>query len=397
MKTKVLAAILVAFACSAFAQTGKPQVTTFMHQTLGESMEDFMRISGAKMCASQKPQAAQWCETFKKIQAGEKGVVTDSNGAASVSLVFAEKRLVQVLVEGKADWGKSITEFTQKYGAPDVQTANAAEWAFGDGGGISVNGQPGNLFTATFFSKDAKPTEKKATAPATASNMPMLMRISGAIPPPSIKGHFLGESISTFGQGSGQPSIFETCKNKLSEPVPKKKRDNGMLSVKDLELKRRAQEREQCEVFLRAVNSGDRLEEVIVPGTSLGRATFNKNVLVKLSMDVAEDSMLNVMRTHADQVIPPSYDEVLNDLIKKIGQPTNQTDYPAQNGYGAIFHHRLATWERPEFFATVFEVKVGGVAHDGRITTSSVQVTIETPEERRIEIARQNNRPSSLD
>lgn len=129
----------------------------------------------------------------------------------------------------------------------------------------------------------------------------------------------------------------------------------------------------------------------------MGRATFNKNVLVKLSMDVAEDSMLNVMRTHADQVIPPSYDEVLNDLIKKIGQPTNQTDYPAQNGYGAIFHHRLATWERPEFFATVFEVKVGGVAHDGRITTSSVQVTIETPEERRIEIARQNNRPSSLD
>jgi hypothetical protein len=58
----------------------------------------------ARKCAqSQKPQAAQWCETFKKIQAGEKGgVVTDSNGAASVSLVFAEKRLVQVLVQGKA-------------------------------------------------------------------------------------------------------------------------------------------------------------------------------------------------------------------------------------------------------------------------------------------------------
>jgi hypothetical protein len=392
MKTKALAAILVAFACSAFAQTGKPQVTTFMHQTLGESMEDFMRISGAKMCASQKPQAAQWCETFKKIQAGEKGVVTDSDGAASVSLVFAEKRLVQVLVQGKADWGKSIAEFTQKYGAPDVQTANAAEWAFGDGGGISVsNGQPGNLFTATFFSKDANPTEKKATAPATASNLPMLTGAAVAqSAPPSIKGHVVGESISSLGK------VLETCNAKLATPPGKEKksRRTNMEFMKEYDARERAQERAECETLMHAVTFGDRIENVRIPG---GLATFDKKVLVKLSIDVAEDSSWNVLRSHDEQVIPPSYDEVVRDLAKKIGQPTGRDDFPTQNGFGAISHHRLATWNMPEFFATVLEVKVGGVTSDGKISASSVQVTIETPEERRNEIVRENNRPSSID
>jgi hypothetical protein len=179
MKITGLAVILLAIGGAAFAQapaattagqSGKPQVTTFMHQTLGESIEDFMRISGTKMCASHKPHSSEWCETFKKVEAGENGVVTDSNASTSVSLVFAEKKLVQVLVQGKADWAKSVAEFTQKYGAPDTQTASSAAWSFGDGGGISVSGQPDNSFTANFFSRDGKSKEDKPTTPASAKN-----------------------------------------------------------------------------------------------------------------------------------------------------------------------------------------------------------------------------------
>ena len=251
----------------------------------------------------------------------------------------------------------------------------------------------------------AGPSECQSTCPQMEQNMKraiflclLATAVAAQSSPPSIKGHSLGESISSFGPIGG-PTYLETCNAKLATPAkePKKKQNDLSFSRKELDLRTEAKNRAQCEIFVRAVSSGSRIEELRVPGTDFGKATFNKNVLVKLSMDVAEDSMSNVFRSHADQIIPPSYDEVLRDLIKKIGQPTNQTDLPDQNAYGAVFHHRLATWDRPEFFATVFEVKVGGVGHDGRITASSVQVTIETAEERRYELAQEKNLPSSLD
>lgn len=143
--------------------TGKLQVTMFEHQTLGESWEDFLRISGSKMnpCQSDKPQAAQWCDTFKKIEAEGNGTLTNSNPSGSVELVFSEKKLVQVLAVAKANWNKSVAEFTQTYGAPDTQTENSAIWSFADGGGIAVSGQSGNLIRANFYSKDGKPGDQE--------------------------------------------------------------------------------------------------------------------------------------------------------------------------------------------------------------------------------------------
>lgn len=148
------------------AVTGRPSVTMFKHQTLGESWDDFMRITGAKLspCTSDKPELALWCETFKKIDAGENATLTDNTPTASVSLVFAERKLVQVLAVGKADWAKSIAEFTQLYGAPDKQSSNSAAWSFADGGGIIVSDSSGNLFRATFYSKDAKPKDQETAA-----------------------------------------------------------------------------------------------------------------------------------------------------------------------------------------------------------------------------------------
>jgi hypothetical protein len=166
----------------ASAVAGRPQVTTFKHQTLGESWDDFMRITGAKLspCTSDKPELALWCETFKKIDAGENATLTDNTPVASVSLVFSERKLVQVLAVGKADWAKSIAEFTQLYGAPDTQTASSAAWSFADGGGISVSDSSGNLFRATFYSKDGKPKDQDTPA-AGAQPEPVQSATSSAV------------------------------------------------------------------------------------------------------------------------------------------------------------------------------------------------------------------------
>jgi hypothetical protein len=206
MKTAAFALILLAASGAALGQapataaaaaqagSGRPQVTMFMHQTLGESWEDFLRITGINVSAclvQEKPLPAQWCETFKKIEAGENAAVTDNSGGKSASLVFSEKKLVQVLVQGKAEWTASLAEFTQKYGAPDTQAANSATWSFADGGGITASAQPGNLVTARFYSKDGK--EEKAPAPA--ATLASVATPATNTAPTAYKNFVLGASI----------------------------------------------------------------------------------------------------------------------------------------------------------------------------------------------------------
>jgi hypothetical protein len=171
MKTASLPAIAFLSLCAtAFGQTPpsppKAQVTSFKHQILGESINDFMRISGTTMCASHNSRAPQWCDTLKKVEGGEDGVVTDENSAISVSLFFSDRKLMRVLVQGKADWLKSVAEFSQTYGAPDAQATDSATWSFSDGGGIIVKRQPDDLFTATFYSKDSRPQAKEQSQAA---------------------------------------------------------------------------------------------------------------------------------------------------------------------------------------------------------------------------------------
>jgi hypothetical protein len=184
---------VVSSAASGRVPTGKPQVTMFRHQTLGESWEDFLRITSIDVSTcmvQQKPLPEQWCETFKKIEAGQNATLSDSNPSASVSLVFSEKKLVQVLVLAKADWAKSFAEFTQTYSAPDTQTPNSAGWSFADGGGIAASTQSGNLVRANFYSKDAKPRDQEASA-----TQPEPLQLNG-------QAHALAESGSASAVGS---------------------------------------------------------------------------------------------------------------------------------------------------------------------------------------------------
>jgi hypothetical protein len=144
----------------------KPQVTTFKHQTLGEGWDDFMRISGSQMspCTSSDPQIAGWCDTFKSIESTGQGTLTQSNPSASISLVFADKKLTQVLFVAKAGWDASLVDLEKTYGAPDSQANGSALWAFADGGGIALTEQPGGLMRGVFYSKDGKPTDQAAPA-----------------------------------------------------------------------------------------------------------------------------------------------------------------------------------------------------------------------------------------
>jgi hypothetical protein len=188
--------------------TVKPQVTIFEHQTLGESWEDFLRISGSKMnpCKSDKPQAAQWCDTFKKIEAEGNGTLTNSNPSGSVEVVFSEKKLLQVLAIAKADWNKSVAEFTQTYGAPDSQTKNSAIWTFADGGGISVTGLPGNLIRANFYSKDGKPGDQEIpTSPTQQESSQQTSQAQGFAGSDSNSSDYLTPAeLQTAIQGSGK-------------------------------------------------------------------------------------------------------------------------------------------------------------------------------------------------
>jgi hypothetical protein len=149
------------------ATSGKPQVTTFMHQTLGESWEDFKRITGARLdrCESPTRELAKLCESSKKIEAGEQAELSDGNGDISVSLVFSQKKLMQVLVHGKADFSKTLAELNQKNGPPDTQNANTAIWSFPDGGGVIAVGRPGDEVAVVYYCKDAKDEAQRTIAP----------------------------------------------------------------------------------------------------------------------------------------------------------------------------------------------------------------------------------------
>jgi hypothetical protein len=65
--------------------------------------------------------------------------LTSRKEDASVSLLFSQKKLMKVMIQGKADHSKSLSEINQQFGAPDTKTANSAVWSFGDGGEIILS------------------------------------------------------------------------------------------------------------------------------------------------------------------------------------------------------------------------------------------------------------------
>jgi hypothetical protein len=169
MKGIGFATLSLLFVQSATGQTPtssfvKPTTTTFLHQTLGESVDEFMRISGTNMCMGGILNGEQ-CQMLKKAAEGEAQVVSVNNPSALLTITFSDKKLVRISVGIKAGFSQSVSEFTQKYGQPDKRASTSATWLFADGGAITLNDQPGSMVSANYYSKEGREDQSTTTAP----------------------------------------------------------------------------------------------------------------------------------------------------------------------------------------------------------------------------------------
>ena len=309
---KTLTVMFLAVSSAAFGQApgttpaasnGKPQVTTFLHQTLGESWEDFMRITGTKMnaCGSQEPQAEQWCESFKKIEAGGQADISVGKSDIAVSLVFSQKRLMQVLVHGKADFSKSLAELTQQYGTSDAQTANTAVWSFPDGGGITAIVKPGNEVVVVYYCKDAKEAVEQVLAPP---------------PPPALVGQPVPTDFRGFVLGATIDDIINA--GIFNESVCVNPKGDTKRACKELE----------------RVKAGQVVGLQILNDKS-GRVTlcFEGRKLLEIRVDPS---------------ISTSFAEQVSLLSQKYGKPTALETHTEANALGARWECGDAVWRMPD-------------------------------------------------
>jgi hypothetical protein len=141
----------------------KPQVTRYDRHTLGETIEDFMRISGTEMCRSAALQPKE-CEKLKQIDAGKDAEVTQGFPYATVSWLFVQRTLVQVILRtSMRDWEAELARTEQQlYGPPDIRTARSVTWLFKDGGEITLGRDQNNFVNERYFSKETAPHRSSA-------------------------------------------------------------------------------------------------------------------------------------------------------------------------------------------------------------------------------------------
>jgi hypothetical protein len=306
-----LAAMFLAVLGTAFGQNSrpagtnsKPQTTTFMHQTLGESWEDFMSITGTKMnpCGSQQPQSAEWCEAFKKIQAGEDGEISTSNGTIAAALFFSKKTLMKVEVHGKADFYKSVVELSELNGPADSRTDAVAVWNFADGGEIRASVRPDKEVELLYYCKDAK---QNANPPLLASTTPAASVrsigrtdfrgfVMGAAIDDLIKAGFFDESVCVKPNRDTKVACKEVAKAKAGEIV-------GL--------------------------------EVIHDNSGTVRLIFENQKLVEIEVRPSLSS---------------SFAEQLSALSEKYGAPTSLGTHTEANAMGARWDCGDALWQMPD-------------------------------------------------
>lgn len=141
----------------------KPRVTMFDQQNrLGENIDDFMRFSGTKMCATAALQPEE-CAKLRQAEAGQDAVVKQILPKAVTYWHFAERKLVEVTtLTFDPFWEQQLSASRRTYGAPDKQTSTNVTWFFADGGGITLirDRERNNFITVRYFSKDKSPQDK---------------------------------------------------------------------------------------------------------------------------------------------------------------------------------------------------------------------------------------------
>jgi hypothetical protein len=122
--------------------------------------------------------------------------------------------------------------------------------------------------------------------------------------------------------------------------------------------------------WLAPVSSGERLE---IRSTESGAAwTIESGKVVSLTM-----------------LIPASNDAALADAVKKFGVPTAHAGGVFQNSFGATWKSRVVTWDRPGFFATLYQD--GNPIGKGRSPYLKVETSSEHAREGKIAVHRPNS------
>jgi hypothetical protein len=305
-----LAAMFLALVGTAFGQNStpartnaKPQTTTFLHQTLGESWADFMSITGTKMnpCGSQQQESAEWCAAFNKIEAGEDAEISTSNGSVSASLFFSKKTLMRVVVHGKADFYKSVAELGELNGPADSRTENVAVWDFADGGEIRASVKPDKEVELLYYCKIAKEKaypQVVASAPAVSVRQAVRTDfrgfVMGATIDDLIKAGFFDESVCVKPNRDTKAACKQVEKAKAGEIV-------GL--------------------------------EVINDKSGSVRLIFENRKLVEIEVRPSLSS---------------SFGEQLSALSEKYGAPTSLGTHTEANAMGARWDCGDAIWQMPD-------------------------------------------------
>jgi hypothetical protein len=309
-KLSVVVCLIILLSGNVRGQEQRPKATMFQHQTLGESFDDFMKLSGTKMCNSADPQAPQWCDAFRKIAEIGEGQVKASNGNIEATLIFSDKTLMQVVVRGPADYSQTALELNRLYGKPDVQSQASAVWNFEDGGGIALvnNSDP----ILTYFCKDAradfKPNELVAGISAIGQN------------DLSVKGHQLGESIPEFAKVRG--ISLEECS------LPEKEAKHALKK-----------EYKECQGLLAAFAGA--------------RTTFSgyKNDLDQVAQVMRQDFVFSFvfdggkLSKYELTTMRHSFSDVVADLTTRFGKPLSANSATYQNGFGAQYSAGQDAWQ----------------------------------------------------
>lgn len=163
----------------------------------------------------------------------------------------------------------------------------------------------------------------------------------------TFKGHQIGETADEFFKIDGT-NAPEDCQAKLKDPKLRKDAEkargkypfgsvSGMMAMHTVD---------RCNNLLSVLAGKD--GEIAANSIGSGSAIFRQGKLVMLTLDVG---------WRIDGPPTVEYGQVYADLVLKLGPPTEQGQDVYQNGFGATFTLRKATWATPQLRVVASEAK----------------------------------------
>ena len=232
----------------------------------------------------------------------------------------------------------------------------------------------------------------------------------------TLKGHTLGESIADFiGRTQGGQQKLENCRTMLADSLNPSPATSPKLSERDKKEARRlkrlgidgnfeheltAQEHAAkvrgaaalsfCYSLVDTVDRDTRAELPLSLEADDGLGSTEQTATIDGGKLVEVKLMLGRFHVGDSSWKPAYYEDIELDMVRKIGKATSEDDLKTQNGFGAVFHHRIATWDTPSLHAEVYEV-------DPKINEPITTVIVKTRAEYDKQAKQAQNRPSTLD